>query len=426
MTGFLNDTTTLMIRPKLSALLAALVLVTSTPAVAADPATAWDSGSEAFAAGRYDEALRHFEAARDGGLKGPAVHYNIAVSQFSMGNYGAARDTFQLIASQFPSMRGLAEYNVGLSERRLGNADAAQRQFIAAYRHSSDEKVRALAASQLTELDRQTRSNRYGLVGIQAGYDDNVALRDSLGLPAGVSAGSPTASLFAMLSGPLSGGLELDGSLYAVTYTDVDEFDQMELRVGAMYTIDRGDWRHRAGIYGVAGTTGGSSFNREANLDLRSTRYLGDHAAFELRLRYDEITSAQLLFDGIEGTRSRLDLRYRWNGIGHTLAVRLGVEDNDRRDANASPFRQRVQADYGYQLNDRWGLESALSFRTSEYDDLTVRRVEDLFSAAVRLVYETGTVWQFSGSYQHSKNDSSDSAYSYDRNLLMLGLQRLF
>ena len=415
-----------MIRPKLSALLAVLVLVTATAALAADPATSWASGSEAFAAGRYDEALSHFEDARDGGLGGPAVHYNIAVSQFSMGNYGAARNTFQLIARRFPSMRGLAEYNVGLTERRLGNPSAAQRQFVAAYRHSSDEKIRALAASQLTELERETRSDWYGLVGVQAGHDDNVALRDSLGLPAGVSAGSPTADLYATLRGPLPGGVELDGSLYAVAYSDADEFDQVELRVGALYTFDRGDWRHRGGLYGVAGTLGGSSFNREANLDLRSTRYLGDDAAFELRLRYDEIRSAQLIFDGIEGSRSRLDLRYRWNGVGHSLAVRLGLENNDRRDANASPSRQRVQANYGYQFNDRWRLESMVSFRTSDYDELALRRTEDLFSAALQLLYETGTDWQFSGSYQYSKNDSSDPLYAYDRNLLMLGFQRLF
>jgi tetratricopeptide (TPR) repeat protein len=415
-----------MIRLKLSALLAVLLLVTSTGAVAADPAMAWESGSEAFAAGRYDEALSHFEAARDSGLDGPAVHYNIAVSQFSMGNYRDARHTFQLIASRFPSMRGLAEYNVGLVERRLGNPDAAQREFIAAYRHSGDEKVRAMAASQVTALERETRSDWYGLVGMQFGHDDNVALRDSLGLPAGVSAESPMADLFATLRGPLSRGLELDASLYAVTYSDADEFDQLELRVGALYTVDRGGWRHRGGVYGVAGTIGGSSFNREANLDLRSTRYLSENASFELRLRYDEIRSSQVLFDGIEGSRSRLDLRYRWNDIGHSLAVRLGLEDNNRRDANASPSRQRIQADYGYQVNDRWGLESMITFRRSDYDDLALRRTEDLFSAALRAVYETRAAWQFSGSYQYSKNDSSDPLFSYHRNLLMLGFQRLF
>ena len=204
------------------------------------------------------------------------------------------------------------------------------------------------------------------------------------------------------------------------------EFDQVELRLGALYTVDRGDWRLRGGLYGAAGTIGGSSFNREVNLDLRSTRYLGDDVAFELRLRYDEIKSAQPLFDGIEGWRSKLDLHYRWIGVGHSLAVRLGLEENDRRDANASPSRQRMQADYGYQINDRWELGSTVSFRISDYDDLSLRRTEDLLSAALRVAYETGTAWQFSASYQYSKNDSSDPIYSYDRNLLTLGFLRLF
>jgi tetratricopeptide (TPR) repeat protein len=415
-----------MIRHNLPALAAALLLVLSTGTAAANEDMAWEMGSEAFAAEDYAEALRYFEEARDSGLGGPAVHYNIAVCQYSMGDYSAARRTFQLIARQFPSMRGLAEYNVGLTERRLGNPNAAQRRFIAAYRHSSDEKVRALAVSQLTELDREQRPEWYGLVGVQLGHDDNVALRDSLGLPAGVSAESPMADLFAMLRGPLAGDFELEANLFAVTYPDADDFDQVELRAGALYTVDRGAWRHRGGLYAATGTLGGSSFNREANLDLRSIRYLSDDAAFEVRLRYDEIKSTQLLFDGIEGSRSRVDLGYRWTGVGHSLAVRLGLEDNDRRDPGVSPSRQRILVDYDYTFNDHWRLESTAFFRTSDYDDLTLPRSEDLLSVAVQAVYETGSNWQFSGRYQYSKNDSSDPEYSYDRNLLTIGFQRLF
>ena len=67
-----------------------------------------------------------------------------------------------------------------------------------------------------------------------------------------------------------------------------------------------------------------------------------------------------------------------------------------------------------------------ITFRRSDYDDLALRRTEDLFSAALRAVYETRAAWQFSGSYQYSKNDSSDPLFSYHRNLLMLGFQRLF
>lgn len=411
---------------KLPALVAVLSLVMSTGPAAANPDTAWEMGGEAFAARQYETALSYFEDARDAGLAGPAVHYNIAVCQYSLGDYRAARRTFQLIARQFPSIRGLAEYNVGLAERRLGNPNAAQRRFIAAYRHSSDEKVKALAVSQLTELDREQRPGWYGLAGGQLGHDDNVELRDSLGLPAGVSADSPMVDLFAMLRGPLAGDFELDASLYAVTYSDADEFDQVELRVGALYTLDRGAWRHRAGLYGATGTLGGSSFNREGNLDLRSTRYLGDDAAFEMRLRYDEIKSAQFLFDGIEGSRWRTDLGYRWIGVGHSVAVKLGLEDNDRRDAGVSPSRQRIRATYGYQINERLKFESTAAFRTSDYDDLAVSRTEDLFSMSLEVAYETGSDWQFTGRYQYSKNDSSDPIYSYDRNVLTIGFQRLF
>jgi len=417
-----------MSRHKLPALLAALLLVLLTGGAAANSSTDWESGGAAFASGQYDAALSYFEAARDSGLGGPAVHYNIAVCQYSLGDYVAARETFQLIARRFPTMQGLAEYNVGLSERRLGNLNAAQRHFVSAYRHSGDEKIKALAVSQLTELEREQRPAWYGLVGVQVGHDDNVALRDSLGLPAGVSADSPLADLFATLRGPLAGvgGLELDSSLYAVTYPDADEYDQVEIRIGALYTFDRGDWRLRGGIYGAAGTLAGSSFNREVNLDLRSIRYLGEDATFELRLRRDEISSAKALFDGIEGSRSRLELGYRWHSVDQILAVRLGVEENDRLDAGVSPSRQQIRADHSYQISDSWGLESAAAYRSSDYDDVTLPRTEDLLSLAVGVVYVTGSNWRFSGRYQYSTNDSTDPTYSYDRNQLTVGFQRLF
>jgi len=417
-----------MMRHTIPALLAVLLLSALPAGAVAANGTDWQSGQEAFASGNYNDALTYFEAARDDGLDGPAVHYNIAVCQYSLGDYSAANRTFRMIAERFPNVRGIAEYNVGLTEHRLGNSVAAQRWFIAAYRHSDDEKIRALAVSQLTELGREQRPGWFGLVGIQVGYDDNVALRDSLGLPAGTSASSPTADLFATLRGPLPGveGLQLDGSIYAVTYSDADEYDQSELRLGALYTLDSGDWRLQGGIHGTAGTLGGSSFNREANFDLRSIRYVGDDSSFVVSLSYDDISSAQSRFDGIEGSRSRIDLRYRWHSAGHDLAVGLGLEENDRRNVSISPSRQRIRTDYGYQVNNNWRVEGAAAFQTSDYDGLTVPRSEDLISLAIRVVFIAASDWQISGRYQYSKNDSSDPIYSYDRNLLTVGFQRLF
>ena len=409
-------------------ILVALLLLMLAGRIVADPGAEWESGSAAFATGNYADALSYFELARDGGLDSPAVHYNIAVCQYSLNEYEAARETFQLIARRFPSMQGLAEYNVGLAERRLGNPVAAQRQFVNAYRHSDDEKIKTLAASQLTELEREIRAAWRGVVGVQVGHDDNVALRDSLGLPAGVSAESPFVDLFASLRGPIAGaaGLELDSSIYAVTYFDADDYDQAELRLGALYTFDRGDWRLQGGLYGAAGTLGGSGFNREVNLDLRSTRYFNNDSSFEVRLRRDEVGSAESRFDGIEGSRSRFDLRYGWYGVTQALVIRLGLEDNDRLDPGVSPSRQLLNLNYDVEIRDDWHLESTIAWRNSDYDDIDLPRSEDLFSAAVGLVYAVRADWLISGRYQYSKNDSTDPTFSYDRNQLTIGFQRLF
>ena len=69
-------------RRKIHALLATLLFGVSSGGAAADAGTDWQSGQEAFASGRYGDALAYFEAARDDGLSGPAVHYNIAVCEY--------------------------------------------------------------------------------------------------------------------------------------------------------------------------------------------------------------------------------------------------------------------------------------------------------------------------------------------------------
>jgi len=417
-----------MILRKRAAHLAALVLMSQTTLVAATPNSDWQAGQDAFAGGDVASALQYFENAREKGMSGPAVHYNIGVCQFELGDFARAQETFRLVANRYPRMRGLAEYNIGLTERRLGNSEAAQRQFINAFRHTSDAKIQALAAAQLGELEREQPSELFGSVNINIGHDDNVALRDSLGLPAGVSAESPMADLFATVQAPLPGdvGLSFDGSLYAVTYPDADDFDQSELKAGLAHTWDTHDWRLNNALHITAGTLGGSSFNREINVDVRATRYLGDEASFEMRLRYDDIRSARAQFDGIDGSRTRLGVRYRWNRLPHSLAVRINIEENDRRDAGVSASRQRVHASYFYKLAAAWETESSVVFRRSDYDDLTIPRTENLASVILGVHYAFYNGWQASLRYQYSKNNSSDPLYSYDRNLLTAGFQRLF
>lgn len=410
------------------AIVATLLLAAAT-IVVADELPAWDAGQAAFEAGDYRAALDHFEAARRAGLDGPAVHYNIAVCQFTLGHHEAARDTFQLIASRFPRMRGLAEYNMGLAERRLGNTPAAQRHFIRAFELSPDDaNLRALSFSMIREIGPQQSSDWYGLVSVRTGHDDNVALRDSTALPVGVTGESPLADLFATVRGPLPGldDVLLDASLYVVAYPDAGDFDQLETRVGAVYGRETADWWFEAGLFLTYGTLGGMSFNREIGADLVAVRYLDEHSSLEFRYRYDAVEAAGADFGGIEGDRQRVDLRYRYDGERHHLSVRAGVEKNDRLSPGVSPSRERLYIDYRLDLAETWHLEAGLQFRASEYDELATPRSEDLSSASIGLSRDFGRAWQVSLYAQFGENDSNDPQYGYERTQWTIGALRSF
>ncbi|HSM32346.1 MAG TPA: tetratricopeptide repeat protein [Woeseiaceae bacterium] len=412
----------------LTALLLCAVFPTLTVADVSDD---WTSGEQAFAAGDFESALLYFEMARDAGQGGVAVHYNIGVCEFKLNRFEDARTTFRYIADNYPKMRGLAEYNLGLVERRLGNTRAAQAHFIRAWELSpDDEKIRALAVAMLddVEMEGEDTPRWFGSFGLRAGHDDNVALRDSLGLPAGVTAESPMVDLFVALRGAPagSGGFLLDASAYAVAYPDADDFDQSEFRLGGLYIWRPGDWRLEGSAHVVYGTLGGSGFEREIALGARALRYLGDAAALDVQYRYEDIEEVELLFAGIAGTRQRFDLRYRWYRGDHTVIFRLGAENNDRLDAGVSPSRSRFHADYRYQPKGGWGFEAGFGFRSSDYDDLEIPRTEDLASISAALTRIVAEVWIFALQYQYSENDSSDPEFSYERNLITLGVLRTF
>jgi len=420
-----------MVLRRITALAALLLCHAFAPPAIADVAEDWASGQQAFAAGDFESALLFFEIARDGGQEGVAVHYNIAVCQFKLSRFDDARNTFRYIADNYPRMEGLAEYNLGLVERQLGNTRSAQEHFIRAWELSpDDDKIRALAIAMLDDIVPPEEEPRkwFGSFGLRAGHDDNVALRDSLGLPAGVTAESPMADLFVALRGSpvFVGGFMFDASAYAVAYTDADDFDQSEFRLGGLYVWRPGDWRLEGSAHYVYGTLGGSGFEREIALGARAVRYLGDEAALDVQYRYDDIEEDDPLFAGIAGTRQRIDLRYRWYRGNHTVILRLGAENNDRLDAGVSPSRSRVQADYRYQPDDGWGFEAGFGFRASDYDDLETPRSEDLTSVSAALTRTVAEVWMFALQYQYSENDSSDPEFSYERNLITLGVLRTF
>jgi hypothetical protein len=408
-----------------------LLLLTFAGFASATTADDWASGTHAFETGDYESALLFFESARDAGLDGPAVHYNIAVSQFRLGRYASAGQTFSLIAQRFPQMRGLAEYNLGLVARRVGNESQARAHFLRAHQLSpGNREIRVLASRRLRELEPEDRrvSRWSGAVGARAGHDDNVALRDEAGLPSGTTSESPMADLFAVIQGPWNGrsGLRLDGSAYLVKYFDAGEFDQSELRGGVFYDWRPRDWRVQAGVHASVGRLGGDAFDRKLGVHGSVLRYLGHTGTINLRYAYDDVSEEDAAFAGIAGSRQQFDLRYRWYRSGHRVQVHAGLETNDRADPGVSPDRTSYGIAYSYTPEQGFGYGAGMEMRNSEYDRLATPREEDLLTYSGELTYMLANNWQVLFQLRVSDNDSTDPAFAYDRVQAMIGTMKYF
>lgn len=393
--------------------------------------TDWANGTTAFQEGDYQTALRYFENAKRDGLGGPAVHYNVAVCNFKLGRYESAAANFQFLADNFPKMRGLAEYNLGLVAQRRNDSEGAVDHFLSAYRLSPDDpKLRILASNRLRELEPELRtaSQWTGALGMRAGFDDNVALRDETGLPSTLATESPVADLFASIKGPYNGesGFRVDASLYVIKNFDADEFDQSEIYGGVMYDWKPGEWRLQAGLHGSAGTLGGDSFDRKAGGNFQAVRYLSQDSEFGLSYVYDDVQETEAIFAGIAGSRHQLQARYRWYSGERRFTLRYRQEENDRLDPAVSPKRKSLSADYGYQPDTGWGYEGGFRYRSSRFDEMINPRDEDLLTVNVAVTRSIIRNWLLLIDYQYSNNDSSDPVFSYDRNVITVGAIKVF
>lgn len=412
-------------------ILIAVLLLALAQGVFADSADDWLAGQQAFQSGDFSTALHIFQRARDDGLEGPAVHYNIAVCHFELGAFAQAGQSFQLIADRFPLMRGLAEYNLGLVASRLGETTAAREHFLSAYELSpNDEKLRILSSTMLREQESivAVTAEWSGVFGFRVGHDDNVALREEAGLPVGVTAESPMADLFASVQGPSNGlsGFRLDASVYLINYFDADEFNQAEIRGGVTYDWRPADWRVQAGGHFSVGSLGGDAFDRKAGASVRVIRSLNRNASVDLRYIYDDISEADSVFAGIAGSRQQFDARYRWHAGDHRMVLRYQLETNDRADASVSPRRNRVAFSYRYQPETGWGYEGGVDIRASDYSDLAIPRDEDLFTIRGAVTRTLPASWLALLEFRHTNNDSSDDVFSYDSNQITLGMMKLF
>jgi hypothetical protein len=368
-----------------------------------------------------------FTAAREAGSSGASSYYNIGVSQYRIGDYDAAEATFRTLAAEFPAFRELAEYNRGLALRAGGDLDDARVAFERA-RSSSDDKIVALANAQLGEIGgprtvEEPRWSGYFAGGL--GYDDNVALLNELVLPSS-EASSPLTEVIGVATRDFGARpLRFDASAYAVHYPDVGDFDQTAVRLSFVTEQRLGTWTLVVGPTLGRTTVDGDGFEELLGADLRLRRGFGTNFAFEARALYDDSSAADTRFAYIDGSRRLLRLSIQHTGVGR---VRAGydVEHNDRADPGVSPSRERWSVVYRRPFSESWTADAAFSYRTSRYSEASVPREERLHEASLAVRRELRGEWTLGVEYQWFDNESTADEFTYDGQRIVLGLSRSF
>ena len=412
-------------------LIVVIALLSFAEAAIGNAPDTWLAGQQAFQRGDYVEALRLFKAAQRSGVEGPALSYNIAVCHYKLGDYEQSRLHFRRIADQYPKMRGLVEYNLGLVAQQLGDNMGARQHFVDAYRLSTNnETLRILSSRMLGQIEPEvvTASRWTGAFGLRIGNDDNVALRDELGLPSGVSAQSPMIDLFGSVQGPIDvgTGFQVNGSVYLIRYSDASEFNQSEIRGGVVYDWRPNDLHIAIGAHASASTLGGDSFDQKTGAEARIARFFGRSNSIGIRLVYDDITASDSQVAGIKGSRLKIAALYRWYSNSHQFLVRYSFETNHRSNPSVSPDRHRVGVTYRYDSSAGLGYEAGFDVRRGDYNDLAIPRDEELLTARVGVTYSLANSWHVWLEYRYSENRSSDPVFSYDRNQITLGFLKSY
>lgn len=137
--------------------------------------------------GLYGAALGRYEAAATAGLDTPLLHYNLGVTHYRLRQYADAVPEFEQ-ALENPALAAVAEYNIGLCYRALGEESAARGAFERVLASGARSELKSLARAALASSPGRTpreasapapaRQPRVGdltlIVLARYGQDDNV------------------------------------------------------------------------------------------------------------------------------------------------------------------------------------------------------------------------------------------------------------
>lgn len=413
----------------------------------------FEQGIGYFKQGNYSGAVKKFEQVRKQGNQSAALYYNLGSAYFKLGKYKNSKTYFKVL-KKTPKMKSLAEYNLGLIALRQKDFTTAKKYFKVVMKSNQNKKLIYLAKQQLhiielkkpvkKSLSLREKSSVYLSGGF--GYDNNINFAPiDTGSEASGSFFNALISADYLLSGNHSNGWSAEALLYTIRYGSTTgelaipkgAFDQDEYGISLKKTQKLSGWDTHIKMSIDELTYGSRDYQSILKLEARGRRKLSKTDRFYLRYRYEDISSDT--FGYTEGWRQKIRAEFRRYEKNQYLRFYYELEFNDRNDLvlddgngnisefSYSPTRHTLRGKYTTKLNSVWDISGDLSYRKSDYPStLTQARNDDRWKAIVSAKYQFDKTLKLKLKLEYTDNASSDNVYVYDRQLVMLSLNKLF
>ena len=408
----------------LLSMLAILLLPLSVTAQTADEVFA--DGQKFFNKGDYSRALKSFQEARRMGIKGPAIDYNLGVTQYKLKNYPESEQHFTRLLND-KGMRPLAAFNLGLVYDKQDKRSEAIKWFKVTYDESTDYKLKTLAWRALDELGVKVKKpfkrGMSGMVGLFYGSDSNVI--DPVNPASNIS--DNFTELYAGLYYSISPSLQLNGFLLNQDYTIANTYDFQLMDLNLEKSFTRGSWDTNAAALFTTSSLGGLAYQDVVGGQIEGTRPLGKGHDLRLRYRYEQISSTARSY--LQGTRQKLRVeRISQDNRGNKLMYEMELNDRaNSASASYSPTRHLLRYYVSHRISENWKTDGYVDYRISNYSPVAgVTREDQRMRLKARLKRKLGKQFELVGEYAYSNNQSNVASYVYSRNVVSLGVKAYY
>lgn len=281
-----------------------------------------------------------------------------------------------------------------------------------------------------------------GILSASVGNDDNLTLGDASSVASQREDNYLEVLGFASryLSGVRDDGVRISGTLFTRQYESENDFGFTLVGVGVGYDKKFTDWKTRfeAGYDYIE--YGGDTYEKISKLAVEGRHHLTQDAELRLRYEADFISAPDTLYRNLEGTMHQFRAETRLKQDSNRYRLSYTLETNDRDDfrtattfTSSSPVRHILRANARIPFAGKWEGEIDARYRKSRYRDKNLfsngsskTRDDERFRARLGIEYKYTGKTRFFGRYENFNNDSNIDTYSYDRNLISVGIQHTF